>query len=376
MSAQLNNTFCVFPFIQTVIRTDGSLGPCCRMKTSENIQNTTIKQFWNSSIIKNIRDNMINGKKISGCQYCYDEEAKTGSSMRTDTLKEYKFFSPNYYHQLLDYYKFKDSIFPDRLEMHLGNLCNLKCLTCSPKDSSAFLTEDRILNISNYNQKDYQLSDSIINQTLKSAIDHDIKILDLRGGESMLVPDIKKILFDWPHDHASRITLRVQTNCTILDDQWLSIFKKFKNLDVMMSIDAYGDDNDYIRFPSKWSDIERNVTTLINLPNTKSYINCTVSNLNFLLLPKLINWVRNNKIYFHWSPVKFPEYFQYTNMPKELFNLGKQQLVDYPEVAGIITQEYNDSMWDEFCNMISRRDLYRKNSIFDIIPDFKPYWRN
>jgi len=376
MSTKINNTFCVFPFVQTVIRTTGSLGPCCQIQTDQNISNTTVEQFWNSGAMNHMRQTIVDGQEpIASCQPCYNDEISTGKSMRTSTLSDYKFFNSSHYHQLLDYYKLKNIKFPNRLEIHLGNLCNLKCLTCNPKDSSAFLAENRTLGISNHDQKDYQLSDDNIEQILNSAKFQDIKILDLRGGESMLMPLIKKILLSWPDAQANDITLRIQTNCTAIDEQWKSIFKKFGKLEIMMSIDAYGADNEYIRFPSVWKDIVQNVAVLKNLDNATSYVNCTLSNLNFLVLPKLINWCKEQNIYFHWSPLKIPDYFHFTNMPEDLFKIGQQQLMNYPEVKSVMSQTYNDRSWNNFCDMISLRDNYRKNSIFNVIPKFKSYWR-
>ena len=376
MSTEINNTFCVFPFVQTVIRSTGRLGPCCQIQTDQNISDTTVEQFWNSSVMNHMRQTMLNGQEpIANCQICYNDEISTGKSVRTGALADYKFFNPAHYNQLLDYYKFKDTDFPNRLEIHLGNLCNLKCLTCNPNDSSAFLAENRTLGISNHNQKDYQLSDDNIEQILNSAKSQDIKILDLRGGESMLIPSIKKILLSWPENQANNITLRIQTNCTVIDEQWKSIFKKFGKLEIMMSIDAHGADNEYIRFPSLWHDIVQTVTVLKNLDNATSYVNCTLSNLNFLVLPKLIDWCKEQNIYFHWNLLKTPEYFHFTNMPKELFELGQQQLINYPELKSVLSQNYNDTHWNNFCNMISLRDNYRKNSIFNVIPEFKTHWR-
>jgi hypothetical protein len=144
----------------------------------------------------------------------------------------------------------------------------------------------------------------------------------------------------------------------------------------MMSVDAWGKDNEYIRFPSVWTDIEQNIMTLANLKNANAYINCTVSNLNFLVLPKLINWCKEKNIYFHWSLLQYPGYFCFNNMPEELFNQGKQNLSGYTELKSLMSHQYNDALWTDFCNTISQRDNYRNNSIFNIIPEFKTHWRN
>jgi sulfatase maturation enzyme AslB (radical SAM superfamily) len=375
MSNNLKKTFCIFPFIQTVARINGKLGPCCLVQTEQKIQNTSIEDFWHSDDIESLRKNISSGVEDPRCSTCYNEESKFKKSMRISALSDYKFYDDRYYLSLLDHYKLQSTRFPKRLELHLGNLCNLKCLTCKPRDSSAFLSENRVLKISDHNQKDYQLSDTAIDKILTETIAHKIDLLDLRGGETMLMPSIKKALLGWPQDQADNITIRIQTNCTIMDSDWEKIFKKFKQFEIMMSIDGYRQHNEYIRFPSKWTDIENNVDILTKLPNAKTYVNCTVSNLNFLLLPQLIDWCKQRNIFFHWSTVRSPEEFVYTNLPNDLFIQAQQQLTNYPEIQELATQVSDTMHWGNFCQIIDIRDNYRKNSIFDILPQLKTYWK-
>lgn len=375
MSADLNKTFCIFPFIQTVVRTDGRLGPCCRISTDQNINDTTIDSFWTSKELREMRQFMLDGIPVSKCNVCYEQEKNNGKSSRTGALVDYKFFNEKHFIPTLEHLKLKDLEYPNRLEIHLGNLCNLKCLTCRPQDSSSFLTENVMLKISKDNQKDFQLSENAINEIFNKAVNQNLDILDLRGGETMLIPEIKKILSNWPEENTKSTTLRIQTNCTVFDNVWKKIFLKFKKIEIMMSIDAYGRSNEYIRFPSTWTEIEKNVAEFTSLPNAKTYINCTVSNLNFLLLPKLINWARHKNVYLHWIPLIYPTIFRYQNLPEELFSMGKQRLESYPEMAGLLKQSHDCQHWEDFCNTIDIRDNYRKNRIFDILPEFKNFWK-
>jgi MoaA/NifB/PqqE/SkfB family radical SAM enzyme len=372
----IKDNFCVLPFIQTVVRTNGLLSPCCEMIGTDNIRNVSIQQYWNSDGMKQLRDQMLNqNNEISVCNTCYKQEEIAGKSLRTESLSEasHVFLNKKYHKQTLEYYNYNDLDFPKRLEMHLGNICNLKCLTCRPEDSSMFLSENRILKISNHSQQDYQLDDNLIQHNLQTALDQGVERLDLRGGESMLMPGIKKILSDLDKDQCN-ITLRIQTNATILDHEWKLILNKFLHVELMISVDAYADANTYIRYPSEWQDIERNIEYFQSLPNTELYINCTVSNLNFLILPDLIDWAKQKNLYFHYANLIDPDIYQYTNMPTELFELAKQRLKTYPEVLDLLNNQSNPVLWSEFCQMIDQRDAHRKNRIFDVVPEFKQYW--
>lgn len=375
-----SKTFCIYPFMQTVIRTNGGIGPCCLIPNMGNIQQGTVKDFWHSKQMVSMRDTLLNtSDPLPACQQCYNLEESSGSSMRTQTLADYKFFNEKLYKKLLKHLNYEQCDFPTRLEIHVGNLCNLKCLTCRPADSSAFLTEDKILKISDHNQSEFQISDDILGQTLSTLTQHKIEMLDLRGGESMLSPVIKKFLNQLPDTFYKNTVLRIQTNGTILDQTWKDILSKFAQVEIMLSIDAHGAHNEYVRFPSKWSDIEQNVDYFQQLTNVKMYVNCTVSNINFLVLDKLVSWCREKNLYFHYTVLTTPSYYHYQNMPNSLLKQGFEkisqytELVDLKESTGADTS--NAPLWQEFCSMITRRDSHRKNSIFSMLPEYKSYWR-
>ena len=147
------DVFCVLPFVQTVVRTDGSVSSCCNIIGKQNIRQSSIQQFWDSDELADLKHRLLNNdQNLTQCNKCYQEEESQGSSMRTQSLKYYKFSPSDHYKQLLDHFGYLENPFPIRVEWHLGNLCNLKCLTCNPRDSSSFLAENRKLKIDNYNQ--------------------------------------------------------------------------------------------------------------------------------------------------------------------------------------------------------------------------------
>lgn len=367
------------PFFQVVVRVDGVMSPCCLMRGTSvaNIKNSNILEFWKGGDLKKIKDIMIHGtEEIRGCEICYDNERTIGKSMRTEALREYKFLDEKLYSKLIDYYGYLDKESPSWVEMHLGNTCNLKCLTCRPEDSSMFLQENRVLRISNHEQSDYVLDNTIVDHNIELVIQN-LTVLDLRGGESLLIPSIKKKLAEISPSKCKNIVLRVQTNGTILDDVWKSIFKKFQSVEIMLSVDAFGEDNAYIRYPADWNKIEENVAYFMST-GYEVYINCTVSNLNFLLLDKLLQWADERKIYFHYALLNSPNYYHFSNLPEKLFDIAKSKLIPwvekYPTIRGLLTASSSTSNWNEFCSMINKRDNHRKNSIFQILPELKEYW--
>lgn len=369
----INDISCTLPFEQAVVRTDGKISPCCIIIGTQNIKNTSLGEYWKNARSINIRNQIAEGTTPLdvGCQYCYKDDASGLPSMRANSLAN---INKQQYDIMVD--NRDQSSYPKRLEFHVSNICNLKCLTCRPEDSSLFLTEDRILKISDHNQMDYQIDENLIADTIEDALNNKIEYIDLRGGETLMVPVIKKMLARIPTEVCKQVDIRFQTNATLIDNEWIDIFNKFRNTYIHLSIDGYGEKNNYIRFPSKWDQIDRNVDNLIKNKkiSVTTYVLCTVSNLNLLCLHELIKWTRSKMIPFYWSRLYNPPHYSPSNMPIDLFNLAKEQLSTFKEFNGLTNIEHNDSEWQNFCDMITIRDTHRKNSIFDCVPEFRQYW--
>lgn len=348
--------------------------------TPETVKTGTVDDYLQSKFLSEIKNKMLSGDgNIPACSSCRLSEQATGISMRTQTLKDHKMFNEKHYEKIMKHYGYLDAAYPTIFELHVGNLCNLKCLTCKPEDSSSFLSENKILKISNHSQKDFNISEDIVRVIVDDCVKNKVRILDLRGGESMMSPIVKNVLLSYDKETVKGITLRVQTNGTILDDDWKKIFDKFSSIELMVSIDAYGDDNHYIRYPSRWDDINKNIQYFQTIRNGKLYINCTVSNLNFLVLPKLLQWADDNKIFVNLIQLTLPKEFQITNMPSDLFEQAIENLKPWVKnitVAALVKNKhsYDAALWQQFCKTVSLRDKHRGNSIFDIIPEYKAHW--
>ena len=260
MENKPNKHFCIQPFVNVTTRVDGQNNVCCNIvKRDSNIKSESQKEFFQSAYVKNLRNKMLNGEKIDDCRLCYYQEAKTGESHRKQYNQYYYIKNDQdieYYPQILKSLKLDKPSDPLYVEVHISNLCNLKCLTCNERDSSQYHSENKILGISENPQIDYTKFVVQSAKAVESILSKNLLFLDIRGGETLLVPEIKKILKQTDEQLTKKITLKIQTNGTILPDQdWLDIFRKFKNTKLTVSIDAYNKDNEYVRFPSQWSKI-------------------------------------------------------------------------------------------------------------------------
>ena len=90
---------------------------------------------------------------------------------------------------------------------------------------------------------------------------------------------------------AKAILTRYNTNGLLVDDEIIELWKKFKKVKVGFSIDAVSDRNYYIRYPSDWATIERNLHKLDNTPdNIQVSIATAIQILNIKHLADFAKW--------------------------------------------------------------------------------------
>jgi MoaA/NifB/PqqE/SkfB family radical SAM enzyme len=342
-----------------------------------------------------MRQDLLDGKKIAECKQCHNQEERHGISQR-QVYNEYYFIKDNqdigYYHNTVKKMKFDQLDKPLYVEMHVSNLCNLKCLTCNEWDSSQFHAENKILGISKHPGTNF--TKFVVNtaKALEEVIHPGMLFLDIRGGETLLVPEVKKQLSDVAPDIAKNITLKIQTNGTIKPDtEWLEIFKKFKNTKINVSVDAYGDDNHYVRYPANWKDILDTIEC-IKSNGIKFIINTVVSNLNIMFLDKLLIWIQKNNYLNYLYILESPAHYSPTNLPDDCLEIAVSRLSKLPKkfenqnTAGsvdrlidmcnntIVGDDKNNLRWESFIKEVKMRDKQRGNCIVDVIPELRQFF--
>jgi MoaA/NifB/PqqE/SkfB family radical SAM enzyme len=385
-----NKTFCIQPFVNVTTRIQGQHNVCCNItKKEKNISNITAIEFFNSPEVKDMQESLLKGEKVKDCATCYFMESNNQVSHRKQYNKYYNLHNDQKYKENLEKLKLDKLKNPLYAEIHISNLCNLKCLTCNERDSSKFHAENKSLGISKDASIDYTKIIENKSKAILDVITPELKFLDIRGGETMLIPEIKEVLSRLPKEKTKNIILKIQTNGTIFpDDIWVNIFKKFKNTKVNISVDAYRNDNHYIRYPSQWEDICKTLNFFKD-NNIKFIINTVLSNLNLLVLPRLLDWIYSNQYLNYLYILKDPIYYRYTNLPRELLEKSMTDLQRFKEpfvnrdtnitIENLISnlkKEHKDydQQWQNFKKEITMRDNARKNSIFEVLPELKEYF--
>ena len=396
MENKVNKHFCIQPFLNVTTRIHGQNNVCCNINdTASNITSQSPTEFFNSPYVKKMRQELLDGKKLKECKLCHNQEKHHGISQR-QMYNKYYFIKDNqdteYYHDTVKKLKFDQLDKPLYVEMHISNLCNLKCLTCNENDSSQFHAENKILGVSAY--PDTNFTKFVVNtaQALEEVIHPRLLFLDIRGGETLLVPEVKKQLSNLDPDIARNITLKIQTNGTIKPDtEWLEIFKKFKNTKINVSVDAYGNDNHYVRYPAEWKDILETIECLKG-EGIKFIINTVVSNLNIMCLDKLLMWVQKNNYLNYLYILESPDHYRPVNLPNECIEIAVSKLSKLPkefknqDTAGsidnlidmcnntLVSNKKDNLLWSSFIKEVKMRDKQRGNCLVDVIPELRQFF--
>ena len=78
------NYFCSKPFASMQIHDQGDVAPCCIWKDDKvNNKAETFDTYFTSDQIKDVQEKLINNQPPHQCMPCYDQEKRSGHSLRT-----------------------------------------------------------------------------------------------------------------------------------------------------------------------------------------------------------------------------------------------------------------------------------------------------
>lgn len=258
------NTFCNIIQKSLFVSHQG-IGLCC--VGEKKYPNITPSEFWKGEIRKKALERMRDGLPVDGCDSCYKTEKKNIPSSRT--------FANSY-----DGLPTRE--LPTMLDLDFSNFCNLKCVMCSPTRSSEW-AKDKGRPISKI---PYDLIDDLL------SISDDVCHITVQGGEPSIMPEYEYFFTKLKEKRrASDIKLQIITNATNINRKFYSLLENFKSVRLSVSVDAYGKANDYIRWPSKFEQITKNIKAMSDLPkNVQIDILSSLNILSMFDYHKFLSW--------------------------------------------------------------------------------------
>ena len=259
------------PFDSVTVSPTGRMQLCCKALWTGGSEKTKIKdidsiQDWfEGEYLTDVRKKMHEGIMLPECGVCYKKEKLHGISTRTYMNGKYFESTANG-----DEYSIK------KVDLKIGNKCNLKCKMCFPYSSSELWKEWKDLGwnttekdpnkdtswkyYDGYFKEDYSWPKNKTNMDkIKQAVAK-CKLLHVTGGEPMLNPEFFDLLRHYIENNTAKdIVLEVTTNATKIHPRFFDLAKQFKHLLLTVSMDGVGKTYEYVRYPANYNIVYKNI---------------------------------------------------------------------------------------------------------------------
>ena len=316
-------SFCALPWVHLSTKPNGEIRLCCIASTSgagkhgsvldasgarANLAKSSLNEAWNNEYMRTVRRQMLKGEKPLACSSCHKDEASGVRSKRQ--WETWDWSSRIDLNRLIQATEESGAV-PEKiryLDLRFGNFCNLRCIMCRPDASSSWMgdwekLEDRLqspdlrkilpwdkgahtVGTPNPWHKDKKFLAELFLQIPF------FEQLFFAGGEPLLHEEHYALLEECVRQgHAEKITLRYNSNGTYLPERVLELWKSFRRVYFEFSLDSVGPMNHYIRYPSNWSLIEKNLRKLDETGDSVEVnLAGSVQALNIFYLPEFIQW--------------------------------------------------------------------------------------
>lgn len=305
--------FCSVPWNHVEIFTNGIVKTCAKGNIIGDLRTQNLDDILKTEWVLDMKEQLYNDQPHNNCTECYHlSTGKEHSDLR------------NHYNSL---FKFEDVDYSNSknfnlrgIDLHWDNTCNLKCVYCTPMQSSSIAQEQGIA----IDKLPRDKIDSIIDLIVENQ--WNLKEIYFSGGEPMLIKHNYELLnrlenFDLP--------IRINSNITQAkpNNQFFDKIKKFKNVLWTISAESTADRFEYTRFGSHWKVFLENLNHIKDLGhelriNSVWFAGSVVSmcdTLKFFINEYNITDITINQLYNHHPMLV-------RNVPDSVKIIAKQQL--------------------------------------------------
>lgn len=366
-------TFCPEAWSQLEIDAQGDFKICCLANFDKdfgmaldeegkvmNVMTHSFEDAINSVTHKEHRCQMSNNRLPERCRNCLDSEKTTisrtnpkGLSKRqrvlyetAPSIKEYATIDTVSGTTEKDGTITKPKIV--NLDIRFGNLCNQKCIMCSPQHSNQWyddwiaISEEGSKTLYNREKTLYKKADAKSFEFYKDkhgktkmhgtpswweterwwsmfdGIANDLRYIYFTGGEPLVVPAMQKCLDILIEKNlAKNIQLRYDTNLSVINDKVISKWKHFKKVYLCVSLDDTNERYNLIRFPGNFDRIYENIKTLKNNKIDIHYISSCIGNQSIYAVDRLTKLSQELETPVYFRFIEGPNWLDIRNWPRE-----------------------------------------------------------
>ena len=398
-------TICAIPWMHLNFEPNGKVVPCCLTSTHNyfagDLTTDSIEEIWNSDNMKSLRLQMVNGEEPKICSTCFNKERVTGLSGRIHHNKAFPKVLERI-PKITDQTGYVSEMNLLYWDFRFSNLCNLKCRSCGPRYSSAWVPDAKKLGLISNQDKVWNI-DSVDDTNNFDFLTEQINVVEkiyFAGGEPLMMDEHWQILELLDKNKRHDVKISYNTNCTTFTYKNKDVFDYWKKwnadkLQIWPSIDEIGPRAELIRSGTVWSKVEANLKRLTTLDNTLIQPGITVGAWNVFRLPEIINHlvdigvINSERHYqnFFLNLIEMPLHYNITILPDKFKNKTRKRLIKFigsfnkkhntdirehfTQVLAELSKAHNPNAAQRFVNMTAKVDNVRKEKFYDVVPELK-----
>ena len=375
-------TFCVAPWSSVFVASDGKIAPCCKF-TKPSHSYKKIEEYFKSPDLDKVRQDLLNGIKNANCNKCWTDEQNGGDSLRLISNRTIGRETSTPLSEQIKNPKLSNI---KSFDLTLGNICNLKCVMCSPELSSQLLAEVKLnpelktYYNKEYSQKDFDWPNSNdFVEWCDQYLPHGIHI-KFTGGEPFIIPWIQDVIERIPDSQKKKCILHFTTNLTVLNHKLFKCFSKFKEVWISVSVEGSGKTHEYLRFGHSWNLLVDHIDQIqkMHLDNVILKINHVVQSPSYQSIISMTRFFDDKVLKIHPILLTGPNYFQLSSLSETAkqnfldrtaqYNGFNKQFIDFVRKVSQQHIKQDRTLTKQFVKHLGRLDKIRKNSHKNIIP--------
>lgn len=274
--------FCPLPWTHLYKDTDNTVRLCCtdydKTEILGNLGKESLDDIRVNEKFTRIRQEFLNDERPSRCKNCWEKEDSGFISLRQKMLDGY------YREKNKPMILHADKPLPiTYLDFRPSNLCNLGCKTCHPHYSTKLAQAWKDAGYQeasggNFNRfmSYHKNKERFINY---EEIVPNLERVYFAGGEPVLDDEHWRITEELVNTGRTDILYSVNTNFTNLkfkNKNVLDLWKQFKETNLLLSLDGYGEMYEYMRTGAKFKSIVENLK-IVKQTIEQGYENITIN---------------------------------------------------------------------------------------------------
>jgi MoaA/NifB/PqqE/SkfB family radical SAM enzyme/SAM-dependent methyltransferase len=438
----MSKTACIIPWTSLILGPDGRGLFCCQSPVPltvdgrlGNIYRDSLDELWNAGEVVEVRAAMARGEKPAACRVCWEREAGGGVSPRLVANAAYRQMGGQLAVEALPLtgagagYRLERR--PDWFILELGNVCNLKCRSCTPLSSSRIAADPihaawaatgqspaaatatspaaadsstsppvdssappgtgtsaparRRLQLVPENASPwFEDVDAMADMIASGAGGN--AMLSLMGGEPFLIDHTWRLLDALvARGVAQRILVAVVSNGQQRSARLAELAPRFRSFNVSLSIDGHGKLYEYLRHGASWRKLVDNLHWLRQLPNLDLAVVPTLQNGNALDMVPLLRFLDAQELRLIYNVASWPARLHPADLPPSVRRIAVARLRAYldaecrPENVAVVRgycevlEEAGDAfdadLFAEFMTFTNDLDAARGESLCEAAPE-------